>query len=59
MQTLDYRYYVTEVIRLQGEGKTYRDSFYDMTHPQPEIDPQEIVADVVARAGLEVTDGPA
>lgn len=59
METLDYRYYLTEVIRLQAQGKTYAQSLYDMQHPKPEVDPSEVVADIISRAGLEVTDGPA
>lgn len=57
METLDYRYYLTELIRMQGQGQTFSKSLYEMEHPQPEIDPAEIVAEVIKNAGLEVTDG--
>ena len=56
---LSYRYYFTELMRLQGEGKTYSVSFRDLMDPEPTDDrtAEEIAADVTSMAGLEVRDG--
>lgn len=60
MEGLAYRYYFTELVRLQAQGQTFGVSFYDFIHPRHEHvedrTAEEIVSDVVARAGLEVTE---
>lgn len=55
---MSYRYYVTEIIRQYGHGRTLKTSFYDEMHPKRvrERSVDEIVAEVTARAGLEVRE---
>ena len=59
MSELDYRYYFTELVRLQAQGKTYGQSFYDIEHPaeQESRTAEEIASEVIRDAGLEVSDG--
>lgn len=61
MSELDYRYYFTELVRLQAQGKTYGQSLYDIEHPakQETKTAEEIATEVIENAGLEVVDGPA
>ena len=61
MSELDYRYYFTELVRLQAQGKTYGQSFYDIEHPaeQESRTAEEIASEVIKNAGLEVTNEPA
>lgn len=56
---LDYRYYFTELVRLQAQGKTYGQSLYDLQHPAPQDNrsAEEMAADILTKAGLEVQDG--
>ena len=58
MSELDYRYYFTELVRLQAQGKTYGQSLYDIEHPakQETRTAEEIASEVFKSAGLEVTD---
>lgn len=60
-EEVGYRHYFTELVRLQGDGKNYGLSLYDLMHPQPTDNrtAEEIAAEVVAMAGLKVKDGPA
>lgn len=53
---MGYRYYSTEIVRLRAEGKAWGMSYLEyMDYESPEErDVDEIVADVVTRAGLEV-----
>lgn len=61
MSELDYRYYFTEIVRLQAQGKTYAQSLYDIQHPaeQETRTAEEIASGVIRNAGLEVADEPA
>lgn len=61
MSELDYRYYFTELVRLQAQGKTYGQSLYDIQHPaeQETRTAEEIASEVIRNAGLEVTNEPA
>jgi hypothetical protein len=60
MSELGYRYYFTELVRLQAQGKTYGQSLYDMEHQAEETrTAEEIAAEVIENAGLEVADEPA
>lgn len=58
---LDYRYYFTELVRMQGQGKNYGQSLYELQHPaeQETRTAEEIASEVFKSAGLEVTDEPA
>ena len=58
---LSYRYYFTELVRQYAQGKTFGESLYDMTHKAPEDTrtAEEIAAEVIASAGLEVIDNGA
>lgn len=59
-EEVGYRDYFTELVRMQGEGKTFAVSLHDLIHPQPTDNrtAEEIAAEVVAQAGLKVKDGP-
>lgn len=46
--------YVTESLRLQGEGKYLGERYVDLIHPTEDYDAEEIIEGVIARAGLEV-----
>lgn len=56
-ETMAYRIYVTESLRLIPQGKYLTQGFGDMLRPKtiPDMDGDAIVADVVKRAGLVVT----
>ena len=54
-----YRAYVTETLRLRGEGKYIPTRWLDWVHPPEEIDAEEVKAGVIERAGLEVEHEPA
>ena len=56
-ETMAYRVYVTESLRLIPQGKYLTQSFDDMLRAMtaPSMDGDAIVADVVMRAGLTVT----
>lgn len=49
-----YRYFLSELIRLQAEGKTFGKGWFDFLRPKPEDtrDAAEIVGDVVRRTGI-------
>ena len=49
--------YVTDSIRLLGEGKYMKERWYDIIAPSAheEIDADEVVLNVIAKAGLEVS----
>lgn len=46
-----YRCYVTDALRAYL-GMNLR--YYDAIHPAPDFDAEQVVEDVIARAGLEV-----
>nr|DAH78808.1 MAG TPA: hypothetical protein [Caudoviricetes sp.] len=50
-----YRVYVTESIKMQGEGKCPSRSWADMARPRKEvaIDPRETICRITKGAGLE------
>lgn len=56
MAESDYRHYFTELVRAQGQGKTFSMSLHDLTHPDSGDGrtAEEIAAEVTANAGLEV-----
>ena len=60
-EEVGYRYYFTELVRMQAEGKTFSESLQDMLHPKPTDvrTADEIATEVSALAGLEVRDGTA
>ena len=51
-----YRVYVTDSLKLSGEGKYISERFHDLMHPPEEIDAEAIIDDVIERAGLEVIE---
>lgn len=47
-----FRVYVTESLRLTGQGKCLTVPWLDVVEPKPAPDAGKIIEDVVARAGL-------
>ena len=45
---------MTESLRLRGEGKYLTTPYAEIIHPPRQMGAEEIVADIVSRAGLEV-----
>lgn len=58
MEEVGYRYYVTELLRMNAEGKTWNMSYLEYLDYEPpeERSVDDIVFDVTARAGLEVIE---
>ena len=54
-----FRVYVTESLRLQGQGKCISTPWLDIIEPKPAPDAGKIIDDVVTRAGLVMTHEPA
>lgn len=56
LETELYRLYVTESLRLRGEGKYLPSRWADWVHPKniPDDDPESVIADLVAAGGLQV-----
>lgn len=48
--------YVTESMRLTGEGKYITEKWRDMVHPNPEMDAGAIVSEVIEKCGLKVIE---
>lgn len=51
---LGYRFYLSELLRLQAQGKTFGKSYLEMrdSEPQEERGVDEIIADVVESSGI-------
>ena len=52
-----FRVYVTEGMRLHGQGKCISVPWLDVVEPKPAPDAGRIVDDVVSRAGLVMIHG--
>ncbi len=52
-----YRAYVAESLHLQGKGEYIDASYIDLLYPPEDFDVDEVIDDVIARAGLEVING--
>lgn len=50
-----YRYYVTDMLRSYMGAKT---RYYDIIHPVDDFDAEEVVDDIIERAGLGVKNEP-
>lgn len=53
-----YRYFLSELVRLEAQGKTFGKGWFDFIRPsqRDERDAAEIVSDVVARAGITLRE---
>lgn len=49
-----YRAYIAESMRLQGKGEYLNARYIDLLYPPEDFDVDEVIDDVIARAGLEV-----
>lgn len=56
MEELAYRFYITDAVKLMGEGKYLKYRYYDVLHPQPvdERPAMEMATDILSRVGVEV-----
>lgn len=57
-ETEAFRIYVTDSLRLSGEGKYIAERYIDLLRPPRETNAKEIIDDVITRGGLEVTNEP-
>lgn len=57
--TMLYREFVTESLRLMGQGKSLTAKWWDTVRPKLQIDPEEVVSDLVSRAGVKLKHGSA
>ena len=48
-----YRWYVSESLRLQGEGKYLTSPMLDLLKPKEDFDVDEVIEHVISRAGGE------
>lgn len=52
-----YRIYVTDALRMIAKQDQYpSDRWYEIEHPSPDVDGDEIAKDIIKRASLVVTE---
>lgn len=51
-----FRVYVSEQLRMRGEGKYVPIPYYDLIHRKDEYEADQIIDSVIERAGLEVIE---
>lgn len=51
-----YRVYVTDSLQVMPQHKYKTVRYYDILHPQPNVDCKTVVNSVVERAGLEIVE---
>lgn len=54
LEEVAYRTYVTESLRLKGEGMYISASLRELMEPKPQQTAEQIVAETIKRGGLEV-----
>ena len=55
-ETIEYSYrkYVTDSLHLSSQNMYIKDKWSDLLNPPPDIDADEVVNDIIGRAGLIV-----
>lgn len=51
-----YRTYTAEALRAIGAGEYLKVKYTELTHPPEDFDVNEVIDDVISRAGLEVNE---
>ena len=53
MELLSYRTYVTDALRLQGEGKYPSQRWYQIAHPVRQKDPDTIIEGILEKVAAD------
>lgn len=55
-EDMSFRIYLTDSVKYSSEHKSISERWYDLLRRSHDFDPNEVVSDVIERAGLVVID---